>query len=192
MAAFDKAYSLTLKIEAGYANDPDDPGGETFGGISRIANSDWPGWVLIDQIKKTAKRTDYDKVMFAHAELMRLVRSVYKARYWDVNRLDFITNQAIANELFDTSVNMGITVGAQFLQRALNVLNQNQQLYPDIAVDGVVGPQTVMLTNAHPYPALILKVLNILQGYRYIDLAEKAPVQEKYMRGWLSRVAIQN
>ncbi|MBN8826122.1 MULTISPECIES: glycosyl hydrolase 108 family protein [unclassified Spirosoma] len=190
MAAFNTAYNLTLKTEAGYVNDPDDNGGETFGGISRVTNSDWSGWVLIDQIKKIAKPADYDNVMFANAELMRLVRSAYKARYWDVNRLDFIVNQAIANELFDTSVNMGIKVGAQFLQRALNVLNQNQQLYADIDIDGVVGPQTVMLTNSHPYPALIIKVLNILQGYRYIDIAEKAPVQEKYMRGWLSRVVL--
>ncbi|WP_080056458.1 glycoside hydrolase family 108 protein [Spirosoma aerolatum] len=190
MANFDIGYNITLNVEAGYANDPDDMGGETFGGISRNANSDWAGWTIIDQIKKTTARKNFDSVMFANKKLMVLVRSRYKANYWDVLRLDALNNQNIANELFDTGVNMGITVAAQFLQRALNVLNQNQQLYPDLPVDGIVGSQTVTLTNQHPNPVLLLKVLNILQGYRYIDIAEKAPVQEKYMRGWLSRVAM--
>ncbi|GAB4036474.1 glycoside hydrolase family 108 protein [Spirosoma gilvum] len=188
MAIFEKAYNTTLKVEAGYVNDPDDVGGETFGGISRKANIDWAGWAIIDEIKKKTANKNFDKVMFANSDLMKLVRSQYKTKYWDIIRLDAITNQALANELFDTSVNMGIIVAATFLQRALNVLNQNQQLYTDIVVDGIVGPQTVMLTNSHPYPTLLLKVLNILQGYRYIELAEKAPVQEKFMRGWLNRV----
>ncbi len=35
MANFNNAFNLVLKNEGSYSNDPDDPGGETYKGISR-------------------------------------------------------------------------------------------------------------------------------------------------------------
>ena len=43
--------------------------------------------------------------------------------------------RALALEMFDTGVNMGTGRAVGFLQTALNVLNRNQQLYPDMVVD---------------------------------------------------------
>ena len=54
MADFDKALELTLKAEGGYVDDPDDPGGETYKGISRSRNPKWQGWINVDLLK--AKR----------------------------------------------------------------------------------------------------------------------------------------
>lgn len=44
MADFKIAFDITNKTEAGYANNPDDSGGETYAGISRNNWPYWEGW----------------------------------------------------------------------------------------------------------------------------------------------------
>ena len=53
MANFNKAYKKTAASEGGYSNDPEDPGLETYCGISRRHWPKWPGWKEIDRHKKT-------------------------------------------------------------------------------------------------------------------------------------------
>lgn len=188
MADFLTAYKKVLGAEGGWVNDPADSGKETFAGVSRVNNSDWAGWAIIDAIKKSTPRSGYDAAMFANQELMNLVRQRYKARYWDVNRLDEIVSQSIGNELFDTGVNAGYAKAAMMLQEALNLTNKNQSLYPDIVIDGKVGPITINLTNKHPNPKLLYKMLNGLQAEHYIDIMRNNPSQEKFANSWFSRV----
>ena len=52
MADFTKAVNPLLQSEGGYVDDPDDKGGETICGISRVHHPDWRGWVQIDGIKE--------------------------------------------------------------------------------------------------------------------------------------------
>jgi lysozyme family protein len=104
---------------------------------------------------------------------------------------DDFPSQIIANEVFDTSVNMGMGKAVEFLQISLNALNRNSALYPDISTDGKFGMNTLkaLVTYlATDKEDLLYKMLNILQGYRYIDLTIKNPTQEKFLRGWMSRI----
>ena len=55
--SFKKALEHMLKFEGGYANDPNDSGGETFRGVSRRNWPKWPGWPLIDRAKAEGCRT---------------------------------------------------------------------------------------------------------------------------------------
>ena len=48
MASFGEAFEHTMGMEGGYANDPQDVGGETFMGVSRVYNPGWYGWTIID------------------------------------------------------------------------------------------------------------------------------------------------
>lgn len=187
MAGFEAAYAATMRIEGGYANNPADKGGETYKGISRKNFPQWEGWKIVDLAKRTAPNS-IDKVLAADKDLQLLVRKFYKANFWDVNRLDEVTNQVIAEELFDTGVNMGTGKAARFLQESLNLLNRNQKNYKDIAVDGIVGPQTLTLTNNHPDKVALYKMLNLMQGERYLDIMRNAPDQETFAYGWLDRV----
>jgi lysozyme family protein len=114
----------------------------------------------------------------------------YRSEFWNVLALDFINNQIIATELFDTGVNMGTGVASLFLQKVLNVTNNNAKDYPDIREDAKVGPLTVGYLNTHKRPADVLKLLNCLQGSRYVDIARSRPANENFMHGWLSRVTI--
>jgi lysozyme family protein len=190
MANFDSAYMKTMGFEGGYGNDPDDVGGETYKGISRVYNPSWSGWKVIDAKKL---QPNFPKNLNDDQELLASVKSFYKAGYWDVNLLDLVTDQDVAEEMFDTGVNLGVVKAAMFLQQSLNYLNRNESLYPDIVEDGKVGKKT-METLAfylkYDKPIYLLKVLNVLQGMHYLNYMKKSPTQEKYARGWFSRVEI--
>lgn len=189
MADFNQAYTKTMQAEGGYANHPSDRGGMTYKGIARKFNPGWPGWFTVDQaLKQTGIASQINKLLAADLDLQARVNRFYKVAYWDVNRLDEFTSQSIANELFDTGVNMGTGTAAKFLQRALNASNKVQRLYPNMVVDGIVGKNTLATVNAHPNPIILLKMLNVLQGARYFDLMEKSESQEVFAASWFDRV----
>lgn len=182
MADFKKAFEITMGHEGGYVYDPTDAGGETYRGISRRYNPQWEGWELIDKTKPN----------ISHFDLDLFVRKFYRVSYWDVNRLDEFS-QEIANEMFDTGINMGVVRAAKFLQRALNYLNRNGSLFPDLVDDGIIGSKTfsAMLRIAHAKDGeVLLKIMNVLQGMHYLDYMKKSPTQEKYARGWFKRVSL--
>jgi lysozyme family protein len=112
-------------------------------------------------------------------------------KYWDVNLLDEFP-QAIANEMFDTGVNMGIGRAAKFLQECLNYLNRNGSLFDDLVVDGDVGPATMRALGkiSESDMDILLTMLNVCQGRHYMEYMKKSPTQEKYARGWFKRVTI--
>lgn len=190
MAAFENAYQITLGHEGGYDNDPDDVGGETYKGVARKYYPDWEGWIIIDEYKLN-NNPKFPECLDVNASLQEMVRKFYKQNYWNLFWGDAIPNQSIANELFDTGVNMGIGRSIKYLQTALNVLNRNGQLYADIVEDGKFGDGTLKALNAYlavDKPELLYKIMNILQGMHYIEYMKKDPKQEKFCRGWFSRI----
>jgi len=123
-----------------------------------------------------------------------LVADFYRRTFWDPLQGDALPEQSLAAELFDTAVNMGLTRATEFLQRALNVLNRNGKLYADLVVDGDLGPRTLAAVRAYlktDKVELLLKILNVLQGARYIQLMDQSPGQEAFARGWFRRVEIE-
>jgi lysozyme family protein len=188
LANFYEAYQITKKHEGGYVNDKDDVGGETYKGISRRYHPSWPGWRIVDAYKG---KSDFLNKIYSDEKLEELVIGFYKEHFWDVNLLDEVSSQSVANEMFDTGVNMGVGRAAKFLQKALNVLNKNGRLYPDLVEDGVIGSGTLRALNAclsYRGDVYIYKVLNILQGMHYVNFMSKSSVQEKFAYGWLDRV----
>lgn len=185
MADFQKAYKITREYEGGYSNNPHDTGGETYKGIARKYNSRWKGWKIVDKLRK---EDNFPKNLDKNAELQELVHALYKKEYWDSMKLDDAKNQPIANEMFDTGVNMGIGRAGIFLQRVLNVANKGETYYPNLAVDGKVGKKTIESLNKHPYPKNILTGLNSLKGAQYITICEHNPSQEVFFNGWMKRV----
>jgi lysozyme family protein len=100
--------------EGGYVNHPSDRGGPTNFGIT-------------------------EAVARAHGfsgSMRNLPRSeaaaIYKRLYWLRPRFDQVAkrSQAVAAELFDSGVNMGPSVAATFLQRALSALNRDARIMP--------------------------------------------------------------
>ena len=169
-----------ISREGGFSNHPADKGGPTMYGIT----------------EQVARAFGYHGQMSALPK--ETAATIYKQRYWESPRFDKVNecSASIAEELLDTGVNMGVGTASKFLQRALNTLNAEGKHYPDIVVDGAIGQMTIAAlkaflthrgTNGH---IVLVRMLNALQGARYIDLAEAKSSQEAFIYGWfLSRVA---
>jgi len=188
VADFNIAFEITMGNEGPYDNDPDDVGGETYWGIARRYHPDWGGWKIIDEYKS---KPNFPANLKDAVGLKDSAKVLYKTMYWNIFLGDSIPDQKIAEELFDTGVNMGNSEAIKFLQTSLNLLNRNQQNYPDIVVDGKFGPNT--LNTLKKYLSwdkvdYLYKIMNILQGVHYINYMNQSPIQEKYCRGWLNRV----
>lgn len=183
MANFQEALKKVLRHEGvefnsrgeitniGYVNHADDPGGETAYGITR----------------RVALKHGYDgpmeEIPFATVE------KIYRVDYWNKIQGDIVKDQEIAEELFDTAVNIGYEAVAIFLQRALNALNKKATVYPDIKVDGVCGPVTISTLNdslrLKYQKRCLIWLLTSLQGVYYLKLAEQDEKFETFVPGWI-------
>ena len=114
MANFDIAFKRTAKFEGGYVYDHDDNGGETYAGISRKSNPKWAGWKTIDSAKK---KSNFPKSLKNDIILQTQVKTLYRTNYWNTIWGDKITNQDVANDLYDTGVNMGVAMSIKLAQR---------------------------------------------------------------------------
>ena len=133
MANYRSAILKVLLTEGGYANDPDDSGGETYKGIARNFWPRWSGWVIIDIAKK---QHGYELALNRNMQLNDDVIAFYKVNFWDKVGGDFIKDQSIANNLVDAAVNEGIK-GA--VKRAQGIVL--------IAQTGVITPELVTKLN---------------------------------------------
>lgn len=167
-----------IDVEGGYVNDPNDSGGETNFGITvQVARANGYTGDMRDMPREVA----FD---------------IYAAKYWDAVRADELVelSEMVADEVVDTAVNMGAGRAIKFLQRALNVLNTQGKLYPDLTVDGAIGPATINALRGYlstRNELVLSRALNCLQGAFYIELAERREKDESFVYGWLrNRVVV--
>ena len=135
MAQFEVAYKRTKRFEGGYVNDPKDAGGETYNGISRRANPSWGGWKVGDRQKKLAyfpRNLNEEKNKIAEFE-----KQLYFNSYWVPVRGEHIVNQDVANDMFDTAVNMGVGTSVKLSQRQFH-----------LAESGVMDEQLLFKLNS--------------------------------------------
>src|SRR5690606_20839704 len=91
------------------------------------------------------------------------------------NNFHKINSQKVANILFDWFVNSG-SVGIKFIQRVLG-----------IAVDGVIGNQTINAINSANAKTLYDLIYTERERY-YRDLVVRKPELKKFLKGWLNRI----
>lgn len=160
-----------IRVEGGYVDDPQDSGGETNFGITvEVARANGYTGSMRDMPREVA----FD---------------IYSAKYWDSVRGDEIALLAerVAEEVVDTSVNMGPGRAGKFLQRALNTLNNREEYYKDLKVDGNIGMATLSALNHYldtRDEETLVKILNCLQGAFYVELAERREKDERFIYGW--------
>ena len=163
--------------EGGFVDHPADKGGPTIWGITEAV----------------ARRQGYLDRMDRMPR--KVAAAIYQRRYWLAPGLDKLHQIApkVAEELFDTGVNMGTATAIGFLQRTLNALNRNGRDYGDIIVDRKIGPITLraleafLLKRGASGEAVLTKAIDALQGAYYVRLAESRPAQEAFLYGWLTK-----
>lgn len=175
MSLFDVYIDEIIGIEGGFSDHKSDSGGATKYGITLA----------------TARRYGYKGSM---QELPKsLAKQIYKERYWAPLGLDDIEkiSPSIVRELLDTGINQGVGRASEYLQIALNALNRRQKDYPDIRVDGDIGPITIRTLKAYlskrydEGEIVLMRALNCLQGSFYITLSQNRKKDEDFLYGWL-------
>ena len=175
MNVFYKALSHTLNIEGGFVDDPSDSGGKTNLGITeRLARKHGYRGRMQDLPRPTAI-------------------NIYHDAFWSRMHLDDVAAQSeeVAVELFDSAVNVGVWRCSEWFQRLLNALNNRESLYPDIVVDGIVGPRTLSTWRAYfshrgtEGADVFRRGINAMQGAFYVSLAERRQKDERFLYGWL-------
>jgi lysozyme family protein len=157
MADFIKAYKITiLGNEGGY--NPGISEKETYRGIDRGANPQWGGWPIIDAIKKSNPGLTTGKMNLMLSQNLSLQTNIerfYKINYWDTINLDDVTDQQLANNLFDCSVNQGGGMARKLMQTACNyVIAATKSSVQALVVDRKIGPATLAAFNTLPPTAL--------------------------------------
>lgn len=179
MADFNLAYSFVKRWEGGHVHHPDDPGQETYAGISRRYHPEWEGWAHIDHVKDIYGASAWEGEMASRTGV--LVERFFRSHYW--GRLDDVKHQGLALTMFDGAVNCGLSRSGKWLQQALVAWDR------PVTVDGMVGPQTMAtlttLERNRPQdvPALIDGLLS-QRGAHYIEVDNPT-----FTRGWFRRLA---
>jgi len=160
---WEKSCDKVLESEGGYQLTTlvGDSGGQTYAGIARNPNPHWEGWELIDKGETPPKE---------------IVRSFYKANFWDKVRGDELP-AGIDYLVYDFAVNAGVNRAAKFLQQSVGA-----------TPDGAIGPGTMALV-AKATPTDTLQKFAQQKEAFYNSLAKKNPTQQRFLKGWLNRVA---
>ena len=165
--------------EGGYVNDPDDPGGATNYGVTihtmRRLGLDLTGDGRIDA-------DDVKALTRAHAV------SIFVEHYYRRPKIDHLPS-ALQSSVFDMYVNAGANA-VKILQRLLG------EMRIDVAVDGVIGPQTSKAVRQamDAAPDHFVDAYGIARRNYYYDLAARRPASRKFARrrnggkgGWIKR-----
>ena len=170
----EKIINAIIKTEGGYVNDPSDNGGETKYGITvRVARDNGYHGDMRDLPVEKA----YD---------------IYYSKYVVAPRFDDIVkvSEIIGEEVIDTGVNCGQRTSAKFFQETLNLFNNNQTIYEDLLVDGLIGGKTINALKAFLQyrgvegEKILHFTLNCRQVSYYATLNK-----EKFFYGWVEKRA---
>lgn len=168
MAQFEQAHQKVIENEGRYVKDPDDPGGETYCGISRKNWSKWGGWITIDIAKtKSGFPNNFN--------LDNEVAEFYRVNFWDKIQGDKIESQEVAESIYDFAVNSGISVSVGLAQMVVGA-----------KADGVIGAKSIEAINQFDIKHF-LAAFTVAKIARYAGLVKKNPVLKKYFYGWVLR-----
>jgi lysozyme family protein len=159
---FGTALLFVLSWEGGLSDDPDDPGGRTYRGITQREYDAWRDNHAL-QRQDVAELDDNE------------LRNIYELNYWEASHCAPLPLQLDLVQ-FDTAVNMGVVRATRFLQQAVGVL-----------VDGVFGPITLEATRNADLSSLESSYCDARAQF-YQTLVTRRPKLQKFLAGWLNRL----
>ncbi len=165
--------------EGGFVDDPDDPGGATKYGVT------------IHTMRRLGLDLSGDGVINS-ADVRLLSKSqaveIFVQHYFELPRLNMLP-RVLQPSVFDMYVNAG-GQAVRILQALLRDMGY------EIAVDGVIGPNTRQACHsaADPEPIALRDAYGVARRNYYFRLADHRPASRKYARtrsggkgGWIRR-----
>ena len=150
--------------------------GWTFMGIYQNAHPHWKGWdEILGAVAYGGNIEKISRALYNNENLRAEVRKFYKEAYWDRMRLDEVTSQLKANEIFIFGVNVDVKPAVRVAQQLVGVVN-----------DGIVGEQTLAAINRFD-EAKFGKEFDRAELRYYNGLIEKNPKYRIYANGWRNR-----
>lgn len=180
---FETCLAHLLKLEGGFVSHGSDRGGATNHGISlRFAAAE----ARLDPVVRRLLDVDLDGDV-DYLDIRGLSREaaaeVYRRCFWDRYHCGRLKPR-MDGALFDQAVNGGGVAAVKILQQAVNL----QRQFPDLVVDGRMGPKTVAAANKSD-PNQVVEFMRQLAAGRYRAIANADPSQRVFLRGWLRRAA---
>jgi lysozyme family protein len=156
---------FVIQAEGGYSNDPGDPGGATMHGIT---HKDY------DAYRKAKGEAVQDVRKISDAE----VADIYISRYWAVMKCDTIP-APLDLVVFDCAVNQGVGMAWKTLNRVLGISPPMARSAPD------TESKIMAIKDAK---AAASQFVGLRESF-YKDLAARRPTMQKFLHGWLNRMA---
>ena len=179
---FLKEIKKVRSSEGGYSNDPDDPGGETYCGISRKFFPRWIGWHIVDRAKRNSGRKLRSNEKIYDPEMYRAINEFYFKYFWAPLKCDRIKDPILSAHLFDCGINLGKSGAVKFFQESINKkLKKSDRLI----VDGKIGRKTLKALNSRNGTFVNFVVQERIN--LYFEKCRQKPVKYKFLKGWTLR-----
>lgn len=158
MAKAELLKPFILKWEGGFVDDPLDRGGATNKGITIGTFRNFYGKdATVEQLKHITDE------QWLH---------IFKSGYWDKWKADDIENQSIADIVVDWAWASGTVTSIKQVQKILGV-----------AVDGIVGNDTLTAINIAGQRSLFVKIHN--KRIEFVEnIVKRDPSQARFLKGW--------
>ena len=162
MAKAELLKPFILRWEGGFVDDPLDRGGATNKGITIGTFRNFYGKdATVEQLKNITDE------QWLH---------IFKSGYWDKWKADDIENQSIANIVVDWAWGSGAATSIKQVQKILGV-----------AVDGIVGNDTLTAINIAGQRSLFVKIHN--RRIEFVEnIVKRDPSQARFLKGWKNRI----
>lgn len=162
MAKAELLKPFILKWEGGFVDDPLDRGGATNKGITIGTFRNFYGKdATVEQLKHITDE------QWLH---------IFKSGYWDKWKADDIENQSIADIVVDWAWASGTVTSIKQVQKILGV-----------AVDGIVGNDTLTAINTEYQRSLFVKIHS--RRIEFVEnIVKRNPSQSRFLKGWKNRI----
>ncbi len=162
MAKAELLKPFILRWEGGFVDDPLDRGGATNKGITIGTFRNFYGKdATVEQLKNITDE------QWLH---------IFKSGYWDKWKADDINNQSIADIVVDWAWASGPVTSIKQVQKILGV-----------AVDGIVGNDTLTAINTADQRSLFVKIHS--RRIEFVEnIVKRDPSQTRFLKGWKNRI----
>ena len=149
----------------------------TIGGIYKTAHPNWVGWqIVLGELASNRENMSLTSSRLWHNKVFRgMVSTFYEEKFWKKMKLDQITHQNTAEELFIFGVNSG----------SRNAIRKAQKIV-GATPDGLIGPDTIKKLNAYD-PEDFDMIFDVVELQYYNDIIKNKPSFAMFKDGWRNR-----